>query len=85
MTTLTKPLNIVLSYIAETLAPTRKLDLTSLATNIRPIRPTGKDNWPSVSLDLNPLAYSIWESLSEKVYVRRSRTTRDSPSLESCL
>ena len=32
----------------------------------------GKDDWPSLSPDLNPMNYHVWDSLSEKVYEGRS-------------
>ena len=35
-----------------------------------------KDEWPPQSPDLNPMDYSIWNSLSEKVYEGRTEVTR---------
>ena len=32
-----------------------------------------KDEWPPQSLDLNPMDYTIWDSLSEKVYKGRTQ------------
>ena len=32
----------------------------------------GKDDWPPQSPDLNPMAYHVWDSLSDKVYEGRS-------------
>lgn len=31
-----------------------------------------KDEWPPQSPDLNPMDYSVWDSLSEKVYAGRT-------------
>ena len=31
-----------------------------------------KDEWPPQSPDLNPMDYSVWDSLNEKVYGKRT-------------
>jgi hypothetical protein len=33
-----------------------------------------KDEWPPQSPDLNPMDYTMWDSLSEKVYAGNLRT-----------
>ena len=50
---------------------TRRITQAHLEANMPEF--IGKDDWPPKSLDLNPMDYHVWDSLSENVYEGRSK------------